>query len=861
MKQAMTACLALILAGAPSAFGEMRPPLLTRSIPNQDAFYQDLLVHDEDPGLAFIKAHAFSMLRPEHQALLFAMGEAPKAPGRAGALPDSIAKLPKLGDAEYQIVRRVITRERFHALMPVHQHALVSIMEAQAEGREVPAFCFSPGTEPELVDAFNAAVYGRFNERFKQGNRWASTASGSTGSQGDRITLTYSFVPDGTTVPTLTTGVNSTSNLFAFMNARYSSVAQWQAIYAQVFTRWSQLIGVTYVFEPNDDGAAFGASGQIGVRGDCRFSGAALDGPSNVLAFNYFPSAGVGGDMVIDTADTFFDNTGSSSLRLRNVLAHEHGHGLGMAHVCPVTSTKLMEPFVSLAYDGPQFDDILNGQRHYGDTREPNDIPANAALITDADATSRTLGSVSIDDNSDTDMYKFTVASPGVLSVTARPVGTNYLDGAQNSDGSCSAGVAFDAIRVHNLSVSILASDGASVLASANVNPAGIGDTAIATITSSGTFYARVNGDSTDNIQAYELVYSLRTTPTLVVTFPSPPPTMLSPSATTSFTVRIQASNETIVPGSPTLFYRYTGPTFQSTPLIAQGGDLYTAVLPAAPCGVTASYYVAAAGATVGTITLPSAGAAAAQSASVGTVNSIFTDDFETNKGWTFGVAGDTATSGQWIRATPVGTDAQPSAATSGVTCAVTGNATAGAAIGTNDVDNGFTTLLSPKISFPTGTTSATISYQRWFSNNAGTNPSAKIFKVEVSGTDGSTWQTLETVGPSGAGTSGSWIAQSLALPAAVLTPNFRIRFIADDTGTGSLVEAAVDDVSITTTTCTQPQTCRVDVDGSGGASIDDIFVFINRWFANDPRADFDDSSSITIDDIFIFINAWFAGC
>jgi uncharacterized membrane protein len=55
--------------------------------------------------------------------------------------------------------------------------------------------------------------------------------------------------------------------------------------------------------------------------------------------------------------------------------------------------------------------------------------------------------------------------------------------------------------------------------------------------------------------------------------------------------------------------------------------------------------------------------------------------------------------------------------------------------------------------------------------------------------------------------------------------------------------------------------TCPADFDNNGSRTIDDIFVFINAWFAQDPRADFDHMNGINIDDIFIFINAWFAGC
>jgi hypothetical protein len=44
-----------------------------------------------------------------------------------------------------------------------------------------------------------------------------------------------------------------------------------------------------------------GNAGQLGVRGDVRIGGRSIDAPSNVLAYNYYPS--VGGDMVLDTDD------------------------------------------------------------------------------------------------------------------------------------------------------------------------------------------------------------------------------------------------------------------------------------------------------------------------------------------------------------------------------------------------------------------------------------------------------------------------------------------------------------------------------------------------------------------------------
>ncbi len=52
---------------------------------------------------------------------------------------------------------------------------------------------------------------------------------------------------------------------------------------------------------------------------------------------------------------------------------------------------------------------------------------------------------------------------------------------------------------------------------------------------------------------------------------------------------------------------------------------------------------------------------------------------------------------------------------------------------------------------------------------------------------------------------------------------------------------------------------CRADFNG-GGLSVQDIFDFLNAWFAGDPAADWN-GGGLSVQDIFDFLNAWFAGC
>ena len=60
------------------------------------------------------------------------------------------------------------------------------------------------------------------------------------------------------------------------------------------------------------------------------------------------------------------------------------------------------------------------------------------------------------------------------------------------------------------------------------------------------------------------------------------------------------------------------------------------------------------------------------------------------------------------------------------------------------------------------------------------------------------------------------------------------------------------------TFTITAP--CAADFNNSGSLSVDDIFDFLNAWFAGNPAADFN-GGGLAVQDIFDFLNAWFAGC
>ena len=158
-------------------------------------------------------------------------------------------------------------------------------------------------------------------EKHRLNSRWNVTATDGPGLvQGDPTTITWSYLPDGTNIPGFINEPASPSDLHAWLDGIYGNFATWHAHFESMFARWAELTRNTYVYEANDDGALFVDSlGELGVRGDVRIGGHFIDGNSGVLAYNFFPNNA--GDMVLDSADAFFNNTGSNSLRLRNVLS------------------------------------------------------------------------------------------------------------------------------------------------------------------------------------------------------------------------------------------------------------------------------------------------------------------------------------------------------------------------------------------------------------------------------------------------------------------------------------------------------------------------------------------------------------
>jgi hypothetical protein len=70
--------------------------------------------------------------------------------------------------------------------------------------------------------------------------------------------------------------------------------------------------------------------------------------------------------------------------------------------------------------------------------------------------------------------------------------------------------------------------------------------------------------------------------------------------------------------------------------------------------------------------------------------------------------------------------------------------------------------------------------------------------------------------------------------------------------------DGAAQGATLFTFTVTSP--CVADFNQSGGLEVQDIFDYLNAWFAGDSLADFN-GGGLAVQDIFDYLNAWFAGC
>lgn len=198
------------------------------------------------------------------------------------------------------------------------------------------------------------------------------TSPGKWGSPvfGTGATVTWSLMPTGTSCTQEFAGCTITSF------ADFMPVG-WQAAVQAAFDAWSAVADLTFI-QVADDGAAFNTAT---TSGDIRIGLHAFDGPGGTLAHGYYPPNNgltAAGDIHFDIAELWKVGFGGPGFDIFQVLAHELGHALGLAHTGVPSS--LMNPFYTEAFSGPQADDIAGMQFIYG-ARQAVPEPMSLALL------------------------------------------------------------------------------------------------------------------------------------------------------------------------------------------------------------------------------------------------------------------------------------------------------------------------------------------------------------------------------------------------------------------------------------------------------------------------------------------------
>ncbi len=325
-------------------------------------------------------------------------------------------------------------------------------------------------------------------------------------------------------------------------------------------------------------------------------------------------------------------------------------------------------------------------------------------------------------------------------------------------------------------------------------------------------------------------------------------PSMVNPAGGTTVDVVIApAQGQTINPASAKMNVT-VGSNTTSVAMTALGGNNYRAIFPATTCTATVSYNFEVAN-TGGDRTVDVSRSAFSAIA----LETPVDHNFEAASGWVGGVAGDTATAGQWVRVDPVGTSAQPENDNSatGTLCWITGQGNVGGADGAADVDGGTTTLLSPSFDM-SQMDEPTIEFWYWYSNSLGGAPNADSMPVEISADGGSTWTMLEDIATNNAvWTKRSYRVRSFITPSA----NVRVRFVARDLATGSLVEAGVDDFKIVNVDCTA--SIPGDINGDGLVNAGDLAGLLGAWGSTSGPADINGDGIVDATDLAILVSNW----
>jgi putative hemolysin len=296
------------------------------------------------------------------------------------------------------------------------------------------------------------------------------------------------------------------------------------------------------------------------------------------------------------------------------------------------------------------------------------------------------------------------------------------------------------------------------------------------------------------------------------IALPQGTPGVVEPGEPATVSVRIDRHTDSYINSTGVMHYRLDDGDYDVLPLESVGGGLYEATIPAGSCGDRPEFFFAAAGLRFGTVYNPREASREVYSYPIGTTVPVFHDDFESDLGWTV-QNGPELVGGSWERGVPAGGGDRsdpPTDYDGSGSCFLTGNQD-----GDSDVDKDWTRLTSPSIDLSAGT-EAVVEFAFWYRNDHGDNPNGDYFVTYLSDDGGASWTAADTTGPRAPLPEG-WNRKTILVSGHIeLTDSVCVRVEVADLPGGSLVEAAIDDFSVSYLSCGDTVTAS---DGSGGRS------------------------------------------
>ncbi len=287
----------------------------------------------------------------------------------------------------------------------------------------------------------------------------------------------------------------------------------------------------------------------------------------------------------------------------------------------------------------------------------------------------------------------------------------------------------------------------------------------------------------------------------VTLSYPEGKPVLFNPTGQ-RISVLPTLSGSYTIPAGGVVLLTTQGSTTTQTPMQLESNGVYAAIAPPSTCGLPVSWSVRVTTNDNSVLNDPISGAYAATSAASVEVSVNQTMEVSPT-GWSIGSTADgtLATSGTWVLADPVATTAQPENDHTliGTKCYVTGNGAVGGSAGAADVDGGQTTLISALLPV-SGLDDPQVSYWRWYSNDKGGAPNEDSMPISISGDNGATWVLLELVTQN----ANDWVQKKFRVAdfVTVTAVGIKLKFVARDLNTGSLVEAAIDDVEVFSLQC-----------------------------------------------------------